>query len=179
MATCLATVSRALRLARIVALGDEAQDAELDDGMAVLRSIYQRISDTALAATDEVYIDDDYTAGENERVYATGTVTLPELVDEGAIRRVKDLAAVQYNENGAGWQSWISDKGDWVRVDDLAPADEAPLSDRNEDGLACLVAMEYAGTFGTLAEIDQVTMQKARRFQSQLQPRDHTPVEYY
>lgn len=179
MATCLATVSRALRLARIVALGDEAQDAELDDGMAVLRSIYQRLADTALATTTEIYQTVAYVAGENERVYCTATVTLPELVDDGQLRRVKDLAAVQFNNNGAGWQSWISDKGDWVRVDNLVASDEAPFSDRNEDGLACLVAMEYAGTFGTLAEIDQMTMQKARRFQSQMQPRDYTAAEYF
>jgi hypothetical protein len=177
MASCLEVVSRALRLARIVGLGEEPSDTELDDGMFVLQSIYQRIADTALAASDEIYIADDYTAGENERIYSTGTVTLPDLIDDGSDRRVKDLASVQYNE-GDGWQTWISDRGDWVRVDDLESSDEAPLSSRNKEGLACLVAVEYAGTFGAL-EIDAATVQKARRFQSQLQPRDDTPNVYY
>lgn len=178
MALCSAIISRALRLSRIVAVGEEPTASELDEGMTVLRSIYQRIADTALAPTDEIYVDDDYTAGENERVYSTGTVTLPDLIDDGQERRVKDLAAVQYNE-GAGWQTWISDRGDWVRVDDLDEADEAPFSNRNEDGLASLVAVELAPTFGDLAQIDQITMTKAARFQSQLQPRDNSPNVYY
>jgi hypothetical protein len=180
MATCLAICNRALRLARIVAIGDEPSSSELDEAMTVLRSFYQRLADTALRPDSEVYETEDYTADEGERIYCTGTVTLPDLIEDGSERRVKDLASVQYkDETEDAWQTWISDKGDWVRIDDLEESDTAPLSDRNMDGLSCLVAMEVAGTFGSLADIDPITVKKAARFQSQMQPRNDDPVEYY
>ena len=177
MATCLATILRAFRMARIVAVGDEPNAHELDEGMAALASIYDRLADTALSAFDEIYETDDYTPSPNERVYCTGAVTLPDLTEDD--ERIPDLACISYcDETTDGdWRSYVSDRGTWVRLDSLTQDSEAPLSNRNEDGLAALVAVELAEQFG--AQIGPVTAQKARRFQAQLQPVNRDPVEYY
>lgn len=177
MATCNAIIQRAFRMARIVAIGDEPTAHELTEGMAVLEAIYQRLADTALSAFEEIAETDDYTARPNERIYCDGTVTLPDLTEDD--KRVPDLACVTYqdeNTDGA-WRSYVSDRGDWVRLDSLTQDSEAPLSKRNEEGLSALVAVEIAEQFGR--EAGATTLQKARRFQAQLQPVNRDPVEYY
>ncbi len=176
--TCSDIISRALRLARVVALGDEPTADEEAEGLIVLKSIYQRLADTSLATSEELYEADDYTADEGDRVYCLGAVTLPSTIEDGTTRRPADLAAVQYNENdGDGWQTWISDKGDWVRIDDLTDDDAAPFATRNQEGLSALVASELAPTFGK--ELSPADMGKARRFQSQMQPKNLTDNEYF
>ena len=178
MATCSDIISRALRMARIVALGDEPTAAEEEEGMNVLKSIYQRLADTSLSTSEELYEADDYVANEGERVYCLGAVTLPSTVEDGQTRRPADLAAIQYNENdGDGWQTWISDRGDWVRIDDLSDDDTAPFATRNQDGLSALVAMELAPTFGK--ELSPGDLMKARRFKAQMQPKDTAANEYF
>jgi hypothetical protein len=179
MATCSDVIARALRLARVVAIGDNPTASEEEEGMTVLQSIYNRLADTALATSIELYEDDDYEAEEGDRVYSLGTVALPvTVIDNSVERRPLDLAAIQYNENdGDGWQTWISDRGDWVRIDDLSDTDAAPLSSRNLEGLCCLVATELAETFGK--EIGPSTMAKARRYQAQLQPRNTEENEFF
>lgn len=179
MATCSDIIARAFRLARIVAIGDNPTASEEDEGMTVLQSIYNRIADTALATSVERYEAEAYEAEEGDQVYCLSTVALPvTVIDNGVERRPLDLSAIRYNENdGDGWQTWISDRGDWVRVDDLSESDDAPLSARNVEGLSCLVATELAETFGK--EVGAGTMVKARRYQSQLQPRDTDDNEYF
>jgi hypothetical protein len=147
--------------------------------MAALLSIYQRLADTALSTEVERYETDDYEAEEGERIYCTGTVTLPTTIDDGYARLPLDLAAVQYQDENtsSAWRTYISDKGTWVRTDNLTEASDAPFADRNQDGLAALLAMEIAHEYGK--EVAPAIMMQARRFQSQMQPRNPDPVEYY
>lgn len=178
MATCSATIARAFRMAKIVAVGDEASSTELDEGMAVLNSFYQRLADTALGAKTPIYKTAAYEPLEGERVVCTAAVTLPLLYqDSDGVRLPRDLAAIAYNAAGAGWRFYVSDRGTWVRIDGLVSTNAAPFSDRNEDGLAALVASELVDTFG--GELTQSIMMKARRFQSQMQPVDLYDVEYF
>lgn len=177
MATCSDIIARALRMARVVAIGETPTASEEDEGMTVLSSFYNRLAETALTTSVELYEEDDYEAEEGDRVYCLGAVTLPTTIDDGGERRPHDLAAIQYNESGAGWQTWISDRGDWVRTDDLSESDAAPLSARNVEGLSALVAIELAETFGK--QVGPDTIAKARRFQSQMQPKNLDDVEYF
>jgi hypothetical protein len=179
MATCTEIISRALVMARVVARGDEATSTESADAMAALLSIYQRLADTALSTDTERYETDDYTAEEGERIYCTGTVTLPTTIDDGDERRPLDLAAIQYLDEttASAWRTYISDKGTWTRIDNLVEASDAPFADRNQDGLAALLATEIAHEYGK--EPSAATVMQARRFQSQMQPRNTDPVEYY
>jgi hypothetical protein len=179
MATCTEIIGRALRMARVVAKGDEPTSTESAEAMTALLSIYQRLAHTALSTDTERYETDDYTAEEGERIYCTGTVTLPTTIDDGDTRRPLDLAAIQYqDENTASaWRTYVSDKGTWTRIDNLVEASDAPFADRNQDGLAALLAVEIAHEYGK--EPSGATIAQARRFQSQMQPRNTDPVEYY
>lgn len=179
MATCSAIIARALNMARIVAKGDEATAAESEDAMFVLLSIYQRLADTALATENTLYETDDYEAEEGDRVFCTGTVTLPTTIDDGEVRLPLDLAAVQYQDENtsSAWRTYISDKGTWARIDNLTEASDAPFADRNQEGLAALLATELAEEYGK--EISLMVTRKAARFQSQMQPKNADPVEYF
>ncbi len=179
MATCSYIIARALRMARVIAKGDEPTATEEADGMAALLSIYQRLADTALSTDAVRYETEDYEAEEGERVYSTATVTLPDTIDDGTARLPADLAAVQYlDENtSSAWRTYVSDKGTWVRLDNLTEASDAPFADRNQDGLAALLATEIAHEYGK--EVAPAIVMQARRFQSQMQPRNTDPVEYY
>lgn len=177
--TCNDIIGRALRMARIVALGDEPQLHEAREGLIVLQSFYSRLAETALAPCEDRYETEDYEALENERIFCDGTVALPEIIDDGISRRPYDLAAIAYNDQTTAtlWQTWISDRGDWIRIDDLELTDSAPFATRNQEGLSALVAVELAETFGS--QPTPGTAQKARRFQSLMQPKDLTDNEYY
>lgn len=174
--TCNDIITRAFRMRKILAVGDEPQDSEADEAMGVLESIYLRLAETALRPGTPVFTEEDYEAEEGERVYGSSvTITLPETVIDGEERRPLDLAAIATNE-GSGWEYWVSDRGDWIQVNDLEQADEAPFADRNKEGLAALLALEL-DTFG--GEVTPAMEQKARRFQAMMQPVNDDPVEYY
>ena len=179
MATCSDIIARALRMAKVIGIGDNPTSSEEDEGMTVLLSIYQRLADTALATEATAYETDDYEPEEGERVYCTGTVTLPTTIDDGDTRLPYDLAAIQYQDEttSSTWRTYISDKGTWTRIDNLTESSTAPFADRNQEGLSALVATELAGTFGK--DIGADIIAKARRFQSQMQPKNTDPVEYY
>lgn len=177
--TCSDIIARALRMAKVVGIGDTPTASEEDEGMIVLLSIYQRLADTALATDSTRYETDDYEADEGERVYCTGTVTLPTTIDDGNTRLPHDLAAIQYQDENtsSAWRTYVSDKGTWTRIDNLTESSTAPFADRNREGLSALVATELAGTFGK--DVTPDIAMKARRFQSQMQPKNTDPVEYY
>lgn len=179
MATCSDIIARALRMVGIVGKGDEPTATEEDDAMFALLAIYQRLADTALSTDTTVYETDDYEPEEGERVYCTGTVTLPTTIDDGDTRLPLDLAAIQYlDENtSSAWRTYISDKGAWTRIDNLTEASTAPFADRNQEGLAALLAMEIAEEYG--AQVSASVIAKARRWQSQMQPKNTDPVEFY
>ena len=179
MATCSDIIARALVLSKAVARGAEPSADEEADAMKALLSIYQRLADTALSTETERYETANYTAEEGERIYCTAIVTLPTTIDDGDTRRPLDLAAVQYQDTttSSAWRTYISDKGTWTRIDNLTEASTAPFADRNQDGLASLLAVEIAHEYGL--EISPATMLQARRFQSQMQPRNPDPNEHY
>ena len=176
MTTVRDTVKRALQMAKIIPLGDDPEAEEAQAGLDVLQSYYLRLADTALRPTP-VYVDDDYTADEGERVYGDGvTLSLPDLIDEDGERLPLDLACIQLND-GTGWETHISDRGTWVQIDNLTLSSDAPLASRNPEGLAALLATELVDMFG--GEITPSVEMRARRFRTQMQPVDDTDVEFF
>jgi hypothetical protein len=176
MATVRDIVKRAFQMAKVVAVGDDPTADESQAGLDVLQSYYLRLADTALRPVP-VYVTDDYTADEGERVYGEGlTLSLPDVIADSGDRLPNDLACVQLND-GTGWATHISDRGTWVQVDNLTLNSVAPFAGRNAEGLAALLATELVDTFG--GEITPAIDAKARRFRTQMQPVDLTPNEYY
>lgn len=169
-------VKRAFQMAKVVAVGDDPSADESQAGLDVLQSYYMRIADTALRPVP-VYVTDDYTADEGERVFGDGcTLSLPDVIDDCGTRLPSDLACIQLND-GTGWATHISDRGTWVQVDGLTLNTEAPFASRNAEGLSALLATELVDTFG--GEVTQGIEIKARRFRTQMQPVDLSPNEFF
>lgn len=169
-------VKRAFQMAKVVAVGDDPTAEESQAGLDVLQSYYLRIADTALRPVP-VYVTDDYTADESERVYGDGVIlSLPDVIEHCGTRLPNDLACIQLND-GTGWDTHISDRGTWVQVDNLTLNSDAPFASRNPEGLAALLACELVDTFA--GEITQNIDTKARRFRTQMQPVDLSPNEFF
>lgn len=173
MATCRDVISRAFAMAGIVPLGDSIDATEVDSGMTVLQSIYDRIAD----ARDytPVYETGVYTAKEGERITGATSVTLPSLIDDD--RKPIDMTFVQY-DIGSGFVTYASDRGAWIALDDLNDGDDAPFSSRNSEGLSALVALELSETYPG-ATVGPMTARKARRFQTIFTREDAQEVEYF
>lgn len=148
MTTCRDIVFRALRMARIVGHDEQPEAAELTSGMQILQSLYdQWLTGGMFGRLKDIYEDGDYEASEGQRIYLdSGTVTLPETIDDD--RKPRDLVAIETHDPTRGRQAWIWDRTAWVRIDSLAPGDDAPLADRGMNGLAACVALLYAEEFG-------------------------------
>lgn len=178
MATVRSIVIRAYRMAGIVPLSDEPEASELNAGVDVLQSIYDRVA--ANRDLTPVLKSGTYEAKEDERITGATTVTLPtSVVDSvtGETRAPLDMAYVQY-DTGSGFVTYASDRGSWVRTDALTASSEAPFSDRNSEGLSALVALEFAETYPG-ATVGPMTVRKARIFQSLFTREPTIEPEYY
>lgn len=165
MATVRDIVTRALRMTGIVDREDDPTAAELRDGLTVLQSLYDGwLTNGMFGRLTDVYEPGDYEAGEGERVFLEeGTLTLPTEIDE---RKPRDLVAIEGFIAGGDRVAYIWDRTAWVQINDLAEADEAPLANRGENGLAACLAVAYAEEFG--AEIKGSTLMQARNFRTAL-----------
>lgn len=175
MTTCRSIIARAYSLAGIRRIGAEPTAPELEAGMNVLQSVYDRIAE----ARDYKAVRESgtYTAGENERITGATTVTLPTTIENEGDRAPKDLAFVQYDV-GAGFVTYASDKGAWIALDGLTTADEAPFSSRNSEGLSALVALEIAETYPG-ATVGPFTVRKALRWEGIFSRDETLDPEYF
>lgn len=147
--TCRDIVSRALRMAGIVAKGREPKAAEMTDGMFALQSMYDSMFTGGmfgrLADNRE-----EYQVAPGQRVFvAEGTVELPTMDDYGDCV-IRDLDAIEINEP-SGRKAYIWDRTGWVRLDSLGETDEAPLAFRGAEGLAACLALMIAEEYGVPA----------------------------
>lgn len=174
MATCRDIVSRALRMGGVISKGEDPEAAELSDGVMALQGLYDGwFTGGMFGRLKDYYTEDDYDAEVGQRVFITsGTVTLPDLVDDEHPPR--DLAAIEIND-ADGRQAWIWDRQEWVRIDTLAAADEAPLSNRGAEGLAACLAVSIMEEYG--ASPGPVTVAKAGAFRTNLRLRFGTEQE--
>lgn len=165
MATCRDIVTRALHMAGIVPRSEDPDGDEMRDGMTVLQSLYDTwLIGGMFGRLTDVYEPGSYEAEEGQRIYlSSGTVTLPTEIDND--RKPRDLVAVEAYDT-AGRRAWIWDRTAWVQINDLAEADDAPLSDRGANGLAACLAVAYAEEFG--AELKASIVRQCGQFKSAL-----------
>jgi hypothetical protein len=159
MPTVRQITTRALRFLGVVSEGQPAPSA-YDSELAreALQSLYtQLIASGAFGDLTDVDIEDDYEAGENERVVNVSdgdvSVTMPALIettdpDTGATteRLPYDRSVVIVARQGT--YMYDADEGDWLQVDALELTDTAPLSGRYGTGLAALLAVSLAPDYG-------------------------------
>lgn len=148
MTTCRDIVSRALRMAGIVAKGRDPKAPEMTDGMFALQSTYDSMFVGGMfGRLRDVHVGEDYEAGPGQRVFASdGEVTLPAM-DGYDCRSIRDLTAIEINAEGIR-QTYIWDRNGWTRLDSLGETDEAPLAHRGAEGLAACVAMQIVEDYG-------------------------------
>jgi hypothetical protein len=182
MATCRDIIARAMQTAGIIPIGGQPTGKEAEHGQIVLQGIYDGWATGGMfGRLADVYVTDDYTAKEGERVFADGaTVTLPETVDvEGGVRVPRDLAQISVNDGT--WRHFVW-TGAWTELTGLELGDVAPLAERDEYGFACLLASYLAPAFGT--EVSGMTMRRGMTFQGSLSyklgsTQDNTGSEYF
>lgn len=191
MSSCLTIVNLALRKIGQLASGREARAVDRDDAFAALTAMYRAwINSGAFGRLSDVTPTADYVAGENERIFrnsdATLEITLPETVDDdGRMLTPLDTSVVVIVDAFSGTVTEFIYDGQikaWVLLYDLAITDEAPLSRRDEQGLAACLAVAIVDEFG--GELGPSTMQQAAHFKQALTTRYSMPAtqtigEYY
>lgn len=177
MATCRDIINRAYRMAGIVPLTDDPTSDEMDAGLIVLNSIYDRIIDSRDFV--DVYETGTVDAEEGQRITGATAVNLPATVVgwDGQKRSPKDMAFVQY-DIGSGMQAYVSDYGTWTQLTNLTANSDAPFADRNQEGLSALVALELSETYPG-ATVGPMSVRKAQRWQSMWSRQDTIEPEYY
>lgn len=155
MATCREIITSALRKIGGVSEGQPAPvpyDAQV--ALETLQGWYiGAVNQGVFGRLNDVLVEDDYEVEEFDRVTVTSgaplTITFPATVDDcGTERSPVDLCpvVVANNDTTTGTQSYLYDANvsAWVALDDLGLDDEAPLSNRGSEGLACLLAVALA-----------------------------------
>ncbi|WP_114227038.1 MULTISPECIES: hypothetical protein [Sphingomonas] len=189
--TCQQIAILALEKIGVLGAGATPETVDTDRALGSLRSYYQRlINGGAFGRCDDVIPNSSpYYAGEFERVVHDGTVTviLPQTlpyvgadesygevcfdVDFGRARPPVDLclfSEVSTAVSGGYVRDYIWDGRvrKWCEINGLQLTDYAPLSARDEDGLACAIAIRLAATYGQQPTPE--TTQSAMRFEEAL-----------
>lgn len=188
MATCRDIVKMAMQRLRQLRAGEDPTGTEAEDGMVILQSLYDTwVSDGLFGRLNDTIPSADYTAQEQDRVINDGgyTITLPLTISNNVpmgsyyprwpderiwtalqttvSRPPRDRSMIEVVQSGAVQRS-IYEKSQraWTRIEALALADRAPLSDKGALGLASCLAMVWAPDFG--AQPDPFVMQQAMTF---------------
>lgn len=198
MQTCSKVIKRALVRLGVVGVQRTPSDAQAAAGLEALRSFYSHlVTSGALGRATPVRVTEDYTACERDWIsYETAdavTVTIPGdfevccstaydterfcgcATNYSTIRAPKDLTFVGFTD-GVSTAIWLYDMYDglWTSVQALALTDNAPLSTRDYEGLACALAMDMADDYGV--EPGALTMRRAAAFRASLGRRDGSPA---
>lgn len=171
--TCQTIINRALSKLGIREAGSNPDAADSALGLQGLKSVYRGLITSG--ALGEMYsvipVDPTYTAGENERIFRNSedieTIELPETIampvlvsdygmlsyttDESSVRPPRDGAVITITDASTDVTvDYIYDGQTfkWRDVEGLSLNDIAPLSRRDENGLASMVAIEIADEFG-------------------------------
>lgn len=174
MATCQEVITPALRKLSKVYEGQPAPIAyDSANALEVLNSLFEETFSRGLfGRLTDVLIEEDYTAGENERIIndsdADVVVTLPGTIDadEADERAPYDLSVVVVAADTPQFYIYEANKAAWITAYDLSLDDYCPLSSRGRHGLACWLAARLADEYG--AEIGPATLREAARFHGAL-----------
>lgn len=167
--TCRDVVARALRMSGVIPRGEEPEAAELRDGLIVLQSIYSTwLAGGMFGRLKDVYSEDDYDAGEGERITVDdATITIPTTFDDadGGSRAPREYATIVV-VTSTGETQYLFSGGQWVDLGNLEAGDNAPLANLGANGLAACLAVAYADEFG--AQVGPGTVLQARNFKTAL-----------
>jgi hypothetical protein len=199
------TCSLALRKLGKLGAGREPRSADLTDTAAALQGLYTSwIATGAFGRLADVIPTQDYTAGENQRIFRNSDsvleIDLPETIPtnidplpynlerdtyganyegvNGNARPPRDGAVVVISDGFTGLtRSFIYDGAVrlWQSIDALGLDDHAPRSDADPHGLAACLALEVADQFG--AEPLPGTAKQAARYLGTLTQRFSMPRE--
>lgn len=204
MESCRHIVNLALRKLGVLGAGREPRASDTNDGFQALKDLYMTmISAGTFGRLRDVVPLADYVAGENERIFRdsnnTFQVTLPLLVPREArdprpydqenqiysaqlteqnSRTPRDCAVVVICDGFTGMTNGFIYDGhvkQWQSLYDIAIDDAAPLSHRDAQGLAALLATTVADIFGT-GTLSPTTIQAAKIFQSSMVNRWSSPA---
>src|SRR6185503_11866002 len=160
MATCLDSISSAMRLARIIASGETPDADEAEDGMDCLQALYDHWRTNGLfGRLEDVYLTADDTAEEGKRYYVPNGVTLTDatsVIDAGCTRQARDLGLYETLLSDGTHSAKLYDRTAWISLMGLAQTDEAPMSSRGRIGLSACLAISgaFAAQFGDTATMN-------------------------
>lgn len=198
MASCSAVITSALKKLGV----SSPSSTELGDGLLHLQGLYDAlVNGGAFGRLRDVVITSDYTACERDRIFvnttSAATVTIPDTYSRAGatpwpyecedvptsgadqdVRPARDMSVIVVTtiEDGQRPQIWIRDayQGNWVRIDDLALTDEAPLSGRDYDGFACYLATILADEYSD-RDVNPRTALGAAKFLSVISHKGGSP----
>lgn len=155
MATCRYTIKRALQKLAIIAPGNDPEASEAETGLAVLQGLFDGWGSGGMfgrVVNGLAGIDPD-TVVTTALPEVGAPVELPILVRDidGEEVPPPDLAyAENVNATTSVRRAYLFDgrMAKWVRVDALTLDSECPLSRRNSEGMAAVLAMTMAEDFG-------------------------------
>ncbi|HEV2816710.1 MAG TPA: hypothetical protein VGW40_05765 [Allosphingosinicella sp.] len=186
-------INKALRKIGVLGAGRTPRDQESDDALETFVSMLRAwITAGTFGRLTEVVPTEDYTAGENERIYRqTGgvlNITLPALItdDDGTERPPRDCSVVVIIDafiDATEDHIYDGQRKRWYQLNQLGLTDDAPLSFRDANGLASCLALALADEYGQ--DVRPATLREAAAFQNGLthnwsEGRDEiTPVDYF
>lgn len=141
-------IAPAFRLAKIRGAGEDPSPDEEADALTVFQGILYALL-VARAPLTDVIISADYTAGENERIFNTGsgaeTITLPETITDTTVtsgeRPPKNGAIVEIAGETHQATVYVSHFGAWKQLQGLVLTDESPLGPAHNRDLVAILAL--------------------------------------
>ena len=170
----LQLITRALRMNKILGVGEDPAADAADDCLSILQS--QLLLMFPRKPTD-VLVTADYTAGENERIFdqadTSVAITLPETVtgSDGVERPPHDGATATIAGSPSQRFIYISDLGGWQELTSLALTTENPLGVEFDEPIAAILAANLS-EFGA---VPQETLLKAQAGRSAILSRFRQP----
>lgn len=190
MATCSQVITNALKLAKVIASGASPTSDETTDGLTCLQSMYDEwVTGGMFGTLEDVYLEADDVAEEGKRYFVpTGvTLTVPTSVyvdADGNTRQPRDMAVYESLTEAGTRAVKLYDRTEWVDLLGLVSGSTAPLSKRDEIGLAaCLVTSGgFQAMFG--GEISPGVIVKAASFRKNIigkqgSTQDRSHADYY
>jgi hypothetical protein len=192
MATCLDTITAAMRQSGVLGAGKTPKSAESSDGLLALQSMYDEwVAGGMFGRLEDIYLAADDTAQEGKRYFLASGVTLtePTLIaaednDDGIDRQPRDLSLYESLTSTGTRSVRLYDRTQWVSLTGLLLTSTAPLSGRGLFGLAAALASSggFIDMFG--AQPSQAVLARSTRFLASLSyklgsTRDRTAAEYF
>lgn len=159
MTTMREILTRAMRMTRARALGDDPSAEEMD---AMLEDAQSMFLTFPIRKLTPVLIDENYEAGENERITWTSgspTVTYPTTVedDDGNDRAPQNGAIVETTAAaGSTRKIYVAELKTWMTLTSLALTSEQPFGPTHDLDVAAMIAARVAGPVFQRAAPDDV-----------------------